>query len=107
MGVSSLSGRAGPNGLVCLVDSFCFFFTRRRPFGLQQIRFRPAPQWARQSRPKSPSDLVLSISPDPPWKEMESIWGHLWLNGWKWRISLEFDACDIGGVGRVKSSPTR
>ena len=57
-------------------------------------------------RPKSPSDLVLSISPVPPWTEMESIWGHLWLNGWKWQISLEFDACDIGRVGRVKSSPT-
>jgi hypothetical protein len=31
------------------------------------------------ARRGGPSDLVLSISPDPLWKEMESIWEKLWL----------------------------
>jgi hypothetical protein len=86
--VAVLTGR--PSGPVRLIDSFCFFFTCQRLFGLKRIRFRPAPQWARRSRPKSRSDLVLSISPDPLWKEMESILGDLRLKGWNARLNFCF-----------------
>jgi hypothetical protein len=49
------------------------YFTRRRQLGWKRIRFGPAPQWAGRARPGNSCDLVLSISPDPLWKEMESI----------------------------------
>jgi hypothetical protein len=41
-GFPAFAGR--PSRPERLIDTFCFFFTRRRPFGLKLIRFRPEPQ---------------------------------------------------------------
>jgi hypothetical protein len=57
-----------------LIDSFCFFFTRRRPFGLKRIRFRPAPQWLCGLARKAPAIWFSPFCLTPLWKEMESIW---------------------------------